>query len=139
MKRYDEIGAAIALLAETFPKCFAVFEQRRQPLKIGIHADIAAALDGAITLEELSNALRFYTGNVGYLRSLRAGAPRIDLDGQPAGVVTAEETAFAKTRLRAQRKNSAKPAVPTAAPKRLGLADLKAAALQRRAIQEAGR
>jgi hypothetical protein len=40
--RPDETRAAIALLAETFPKCFAVFEQRRRPLKVGIHNDILA-------------------------------------------------------------------------------------------------
>src|SRR5262249_34916946 len=38
-------AAAIALLAERWPKCFAVYEQRRRPLKIGIDADIMAALE----------------------------------------------------------------------------------------------
>jgi hypothetical protein len=30
----------IALLAETFPKCFSVYQPRRRPLKLGIHKDV---------------------------------------------------------------------------------------------------
>jgi sRNA-binding protein len=40
------IAAVIALLAETFPRCFSVYEGRRRPLKIGIHRDILAVVDG---------------------------------------------------------------------------------------------
>ena len=36
---------AINLLCERFPRAFARFEQRRQPLKIGIHRDVLAALE----------------------------------------------------------------------------------------------
>jgi sRNA-binding protein len=78
----EAVEAAIALLAGRFPNCFVAYEARRQPLKIGIHLDIQAALDGAITALELSNALRFHCGNVGYLYRTRAGTPRIDLDGK---------------------------------------------------------
>jgi hypothetical protein len=42
-------------------------------LKIGIHADITAALGGTIAWRELRNALRSYILNRGYLLSLRAG------------------------------------------------------------------
>jgi ProQ/FINO family len=59
---HDTIAATIELLAETYPRCFFIFEQRRRPLKVGIHHDILAALDGAITPRELGIALRFYTG-----------------------------------------------------------------------------
>jgi integrase len=68
----DEIRAAIALLAETFPKCFAVWEQRRQPLKVGVHKDVLARLDGAMTPVELANALRAYVANPVYRRQLLA-------------------------------------------------------------------
>jgi len=53
------VTAAIALLAETFPQCFSVYEGRR-PLKLKIHLDIQAALDGAITPAELHKALGAY-------------------------------------------------------------------------------
>ena len=88
-----EISACIDLLAEAFPKCFYVWEQRRQPLKINIHEDILTRLAGVITRREIRAALGRYTNNKIYQRRLRAGAIRFDLDGQPAGTVSAKETA----------------------------------------------
>jgi sRNA-binding protein len=83
---------------------------------------------------------------------LSAGACRVDLDGNPAGTVTAEDEAVAKTRLAELVKGTAPPAkVSTAqavtkaspiepaeenpkppAPKRLSLADLREAGRRRR-------
>jgi ProP effector len=101
-------------------------------------------LDGAITPSELSAALRSYTGNRLYQLSLRAGAPRIDLDGNMAGSVTAEQAAAAWAWLRhyeakaARRKAEIAQAKAVEAealkPKRLGLADLKAAAIARKQL-----
>jgi len=39
------VESTIDLLCERFAKAFARFEQRRQPLKIGIHRDVLAALE----------------------------------------------------------------------------------------------
>jgi ProP effector len=136
--------ALIELLAEQFPRAFFVFQRRRRPLKLGIHRDIIAALDGAITPEELSAALRYYVGNACYLRACRAGAERIDLAGEAAGAVTPEESANSAAVLaRRKAKDSrisvsgkAKPE-PVSSPRRIGLADLKAAALARKQQQTA--
>jgi ProP effector len=138
----DAIAAAIALLAERWPKCFAVYEGRRRPLKLGIHKDILAAVDGALTPLELGRALGAYCSNKVYLSNTRTGAWRLDLDGNPAGIVTADEEAHAKATLagiRAKKEArtaaataAAQPAIPQPA-KRLSLADLKAAARARRA------
>ena len=134
--RYQAIAAAIALLAETFPRCFSVYQERRRPLKLGIHLDIQAALDGAITPTELHAALGAYCSNQSYLGALRTGAWRLDLNGEPAGVVTTDEEAHAKTalaRIKAKRAARAAAAKAQAPPvKRLSLADLKAAALARK-------
>ena len=92
------VDAAIALLAETWPAAFFEYERRRVPIKVGIRDDILAALDGAITPEELGAALRRYTGNRHYLRALAfpaAGAARVDLDGNPCGEITKEQAARA--------------------------------------------
>ena len=131
--------AAITLLAEAFPKCFSVYEGRRRPLKLKIHLDIQAALDGAITPAELSRALGIYCSNQVYLGHTRNGAWRLDLDGKPAGTVTADEEAHAKATLAGiKAKKEARTATATAAaqpvitPKRLSLNDLKAAALARK-------
>jgi hypothetical protein len=84
------IDAVLELLAGRWPLCFFVYEARRRPLKIGIRDEILSALNGAVTPKELGGALRHYTGNRRYLRHSIAGAARIDLDGNPCGVVTAE-------------------------------------------------
>jgi ProP effector len=134
--RAQAIAAAIALLAELYPKCFAIYEERRRPLKIGIHQDIQAALDGAITPTELHRALGFYCSNPVYLSQTRTGAGRVDLNGELAGAVTADEEAHAKATLAGiKRKNEARAAATRAQPpppKRLSLSDLKAAALARK-------
>jgi len=141
------VTAVIALLAETFPKCFSVYEGRRRPLKLKIHLDIQAGLDGAITPAELHRALGAYCSNQVYLSHTRRGAWRLDLDGKPAGVVTADEEAHAKATLAgikakkeartATAKAAAQPGIPQP-PKRLSLADLKAAALARKTEKEGG-
>ena len=142
--------ATIELLAETYPQCFSVFEKRRKPLKVGIHNDVLAALDGAITAKELSVAMRVYCGNRFYLRACIEGAPRIDLKGEVAGSVTAEEAANTRQRLaqhdrrKRQQEATAKAAAKAKAragaeqkarnASRLGLADLRAAAQARRRV-----
>jgi sRNA-binding protein len=45
----------------------------------------------AITAAELSKALACYTHNEVYLRSMKAGADRFDLDGKLAGAVDREQ------------------------------------------------
>jgi ProP effector len=145
--------AAIAMLAETWPVCFSVYERRRRPLRLGIHRDILTALDGAVTSQELSRALRYYTGNTWYLRALVAGAARVGLAGNPAGTVSAEEAAAAALRLAGRKKKrrqvsstpasmSAPPPTPTSMPApppapRIGLADLRRASQLRKAREAA--
>jgi ProP effector len=108
----------IGALAAKFPKAFFVYERRRRPLKLGIHLDIAAAAP-EIPAKEIRTALRIYVTNTGYLHACKAGATRIDLNGEPAGCVTDDEARNAAERRTARSK--------PAAPKRLGLADLKRA------------
>ena len=145
----------IRVLAERFPACFAVDPSYRQPLKLGIHVDILAQLSDTIAPRDLSAALRIYVSNSKYLKSLVAGADRVDLNGMPAGTVTAEHADIAKAQYERRREKqkakqkqqaptngAAKPELrsatvekkPDAAPRRLGLADLRAAAKARQAV-----
>jgi ProP effector len=119
--------ALIKLLCERFPLAFFLFEQRRRPLKVGIHRDILAALAGVVSESELSIALRVYVSNKAYRSRLVVGATRIDLNGEGAGIVTPEQTGVA-SKHNAVATDTTPPTV-----KRLGLADLKAAALRRKA------
>ena len=151
-KKRTRAKAFIAVLAAKFPKCFAVLDARRRALKVGIDADILAALGDTISRTELIRALAMYCGSEGYLERVRAGAWRVDLEGKPAGTVTADDERHAKEKRAATRaKRDKKPAVliphatsrshpPAPAPKegaslgpkRLSLADLREAARRRR-------
>jgi hypothetical protein len=100
-------------LAELFPACFD-WEQPR-PLKIGIHEHlIRAGHDRATVLR----SLKAYCTAPRYRAALQAGAARIDLQGQPAGGVTAEEAAHARLEPtpraaeRAARRAAARQALP---------------------------
>jgi ProP effector len=119
-----------AILVERFPLAFCPKRQPKFPLKIGISVDLVARC-GDLKWKHISLALRDYTSGATYLRGLVEGAPRIDLDGNTAGTVTAAHAARAKSRLEELEKRwaAAKPLPP-----KLGLSDLKAAALARKAV-----
>jgi sRNA-binding protein len=95
----QDIDAALARLAEAFPQTFVLEKYRPHwPLKVGIAADIPARCS-AVERRVLSVALSAYARRVMYLRGLVAGAARVDLDGNPAGDVTARDAEYAATKL----------------------------------------
>jgi ProP effector len=157
--RRARIDAVIRLLCDSFPEAFSCRGQHARPLKVGVYADALAALGGAIPARDLKSALRAYTSRASYLHVLAAGAPRVGIDGEPAGAVTSEEEAVAKARLAERAAGGALAEVPAeprsaahiapntpaqtsaaqvgeapapAAPKRLSLADLREAGRRRR-------
>ncbi|HBW4123640.1 TPA: RNA chaperone ProQ [Klebsiella pneumoniae] len=89
----------IAFLAERFPQCFSA-EGEARPLKIGIFQDLVERVGGEMNLSktQLRAALRLYTSSWRYLYGVKAGAIRVDLDGNPCG-----ELEEAKARVQAQR------------------------------------
>ena len=87
----NRINATLQMLCEKFPAAFFVYEQRRKPLKIGIHHDIAARLGDEVDPKQLRLMMRQYFVNRFYQAAVKEGAVRIDLVGQPASVITAEE------------------------------------------------
>jgi ProP effector len=88
----------ITALATFFPQAFIAEKwQPQRPLKIGIHIDLLAA--GIMTSNEIWAALRSYARRRMYLAAVAAGGPRIDLNGNPAGEVTAAEAAWAQQQL----------------------------------------
>jgi sRNA-binding protein len=129
----------ISVLADWFPQCFVLYQQRRKPLKIGIFDDLLAATSGAIAPKELQAALRRYCRSAGYLAACREGTARIDLNGNVVGAVTKSEAEYA-ARIIARRRSTAKPTAkpvitaPSTTPRKLSsLADLRAAARARKA------
>jgi ProP effector len=95
----------ITELAELYPNCF---RQPRQPLKIGMHNDVIAR-HPELRPSLIASALKAYTRSLGYLETLKAGTPRIDLEGNVAGEVTATDEADATRKIaRAARRAAAK-------------------------------
>jgi len=146
--------ATLLDLVRRFPAAFtAARYQPHRPLKVGIHRDLADIL----TRKEGHRILGTYTHRPTYLRAVTVGAARVDLNGEPVGVVTPAEAEMARAHLdrieaklaeqfrvaREQRQAALRPVVkpkppqsePAPAPpgpRRLGLAGPKAAAIARR-------
>ncbi|SFN47652.1 ProP effector [Izhakiella capsodis] len=102
----------IAWLAERFPQCFSA-EGEARPLKIGIFQDLVNRVQGEMSLSktQLRSALRLYTSSWRYLYGVKAGAIRVDLDGNPCGELDEQHVEHArkqleeaKARVQAQRE-----------------------------------
>ncbi|MCM2131904.1 ProQ/FINO family protein [Larsenimonas rhizosphaerae] len=88
-----------ALLEEwyaRFPKAF--YKGHTQPLQVGIHEVLATYYPVSSRL--LRRALACYVNLPRYLKSIRQGVQRVDLDGAPAGEITAEEEQHAREQLK---------------------------------------
>jgi len=158
-KKEAEAVAVLRILMERFPNCFNWNDHR--PLKIGIHQDLVTR---GIDRQTVRLGLSRYCGHIGYQNALVEGATRIDLDGQPAGIVTSQEAGFAaknyaamleasvrKQKARCERAahghkaaaearqrptviGPAAAAPPVTSSGRLGLAELRAAGRERREL-----
>lgn len=93
-------AATAARLGELFP---ALFGGQPKPLKLRIQVDIQERAPGEFTKAAMSAFFRRYTGTTAYLNSVIKGEQRFDLDGQPAGELTAEHKQIAQDEL-ARRK-----------------------------------
>ena len=95
----QDIDIALVHLAKKFPQTFVLEKHRpHQPLKVGIAAEIPMRCP-ALERSVLGAALSAYARRVMYLQSLIAGAARLDLDGNPAGEVTARDAEYAAAKL----------------------------------------
>ncbi|KAA0875947.1 DNA competence protein [Nitrincola tapanii] len=92
--------AALQLLQDAYPQVFAA--QPVRALKIGIQEDLIA--DAKVAKNKIKRALASFVRSPNYLRSLQAGAARVDLQGQEVGEVTAEEAEHARQQLREMHK-----------------------------------
>ncbi|MBK1687512.1 ProQ/FINO family protein [Rubrivivax gelatinosus] len=89
-----------ARLAELFP---ALFAPPPKPLKLRIQADIQARVPGVFTRRTLSVFLHRYTTSNAYLSALVKSEQRYDLDGQPAGELSAEHRELAAAEIARRR------------------------------------
>jgi len=90
----------IAFLAERFPRCFSA-EGEARPLKVGIFQDLVTRVEGEMNLSktQLRSALRLYTSSWRYLYGIKAGATRVDLDGNPCGELEEQHVEHARQQL----------------------------------------
>jgi ProP effector len=93
-------AACSAQLKQLFP---ALFTGVAKPLKLRIQADIQIRAPGLFTKQLLSVVLRRYTGSHSYLVALTQATHRFDLDGAPAGELSAEHKQAAMDELTLRR------------------------------------
>ncbi|MBB1267942.1 RNA chaperone ProQ [Shewanella sp. SR44-3] len=108
--KLTDTNAILAYLYETFPLCF-IAEGETKPLKIGLFQDLAEKLadDSKVSKTQLRVALRRYTSSWRYLKGVKPGAQRIDLDGVDCGELEQEHIDHAQATLKeSQEKAKAK-------------------------------
>jgi len=95
---------AMTWLRQSFP---CIFSSDIKPLKKGITQDILALnLDGTPTGAWVSRAIGYYVRSNVYLRQMKSGAYRFNLEGQADGDVTEDEAESAKAMLVARQEKS---------------------------------
>lgn len=99
----------VELLRAYFPAGFKSGNEVK-PLKKGIKQDLIkqlSTMDQIVTEDKacMVKSLAYYVNTANYHKSVIEGAVRIDLVGNPAGVVTAEEANYSKERYQAKLKD----------------------------------
>ena len=120
-REQDPAVAAIWPLQKHFPLAFPVNPAPKVPLKEGIFKDAEQHLELlGITREQLKLGISTWCRGSRYWASMVEDAPRLDLNGQPAGTVTAAQALHAKQQAGRQRgqdrRNRAKAKAQAPAP-----------------------
>ncbi len=103
----------VEMLKAHFPNCFRELKEIK-PLKIGIKQDLVKLLstrDDIVIGDKacMVNSLAYYVNSVAYHKSMAAGATRVDLDGNAAGTVTAEEAQYSVECRKAKQQKKQSP------------------------------
>ena len=103
-REQDPAVEAIWRLQKHFPLAFPVNPAPKVPLKEGILKDAEQhlALLG-ISLEQLKLGIAAWCRGGRYWSAMTENAPRLDLQGQPVGMVTAAQALHARQQARRQR------------------------------------
>lgn len=100
----DPAVEAIWPLQKHFPLAFPVNPAPKVPLKEGILKDAEQHLGLlGLTSEQLKLGISTWCRGTRYWASMVENAPRLDLSGQPAGIVTATQAMHAKQQVSRQR------------------------------------
>lgn len=105
-EQVSQAKSLLAVLQKKFPHTFATASRQMKPLKINIHKDVHRALEQQYSHKAINHALRLYTEDSSYFKTLVVGTQRIDLAGQICGEVTAAHVEIAqKVAIRQKRRN----------------------------------
>jgi len=112
---YAQYG--VELLKVYFPECFKPISEVK-PLKKGIKEDLLkrlSTLSNIVTEDKacMVKSLAYYVNTAAYHKSVVVNAVRVDLDGQPAGIVSAEEAQYSNERHQTKLQNRKPPVVST--------------------------
>lgn len=97
----DPVVYTIARLQKLFPKTFPKNPNPKVPLKVGILDDLYARSEEiGFSKEDIQLAIKTWCKSARYWSASKEGAVRVDLDGNPAGVVEAKGAAQARAMAR---------------------------------------
>lgn len=106
----DPVVLSIGRLQKHFPSTFPKNPAPKLPLKIGIHQDLLAkAKDIGLEEAAITEAVKTWCRGTRYWAAIVEDAPRIDLEGQPAGSVSARDAALARSLENRRKARQAKP------------------------------
>lgn len=99
----------ITYLTEKFPECFSI-KGPVKPLKVGIFQDLAEKLsdDETVSKTRLRQALRHYTSSWRYLKAIKTGAFRVDIDGKDVAEIDEEQANYASKTLKESQEKFGK-------------------------------
>lgn len=101
----------IARLQKRFPLAFPKRPASKVPLKVGIFEDLLERAETlGLTEQRIRGVLKIWCRTERYRLTLVEGATRVDLDGQPAGVVLAKEVSASVRAAQRRQANEAGPA-----------------------------
>lgn len=117
----EQAQYGVELLRAYFPACFKEMKEIK-PLKIGIKQDLVKYLstrDDIVLGDKacMVSSLAYYVSSAAYHRNVIEGSTRIDLEGNAAGLVTAEEAQYSLECRKSKLQKKNKPAAKHAAQK----------------------
>lgn len=120
----DPAVEVIRSLQKNFPLAFPVNPAPKVPLKEGILKDAEQHLELlGITLEQLKLGVATWCKGARYWASMVENAPRLDLDGQSVGTVSASQALHAKQQASRQRNQDRRSRAKSKASVLAALAD----------------
>ncbi len=110
----EQAQYGVELLKAYFPACFKEMKEIK-PLKIGIKQDLVKYLstrDDIVLGDKacMVSSLAYYVSSAAYHRNMIEGSMRIDLEGNTAGLVTAEEAQYSLECRKSKLHKKTKPA-----------------------------